>query len=99
MTTNVLVTLEIDPELVARIEAVDPGIRVRMLGRGLRAGFGARLPYPMELQALTPQAEIEAALPDTEVLFGAWAGALPALDFTQLAPALRWVQLTHAGAE
>ena len=99
VTKNVLVTLEIDPELVARIEAVDPSVRVHMLGRGLRAGFGSRLPYPMELQALTPRADIEAALPDAEVLFGAWAGALPSLDFTTLAPALRWVQLTHAGAE
>jgi phosphoglycerate dehydrogenase-like enzyme len=99
MTTNVLVTLELDAALVARIQAVDPAVRVRMLGRGLRAGFGMRLPYPMELQVLTPPGEIEAALPDTEVLFGAWAGALPSLDFTQLAPLLRWVQLTHAGAE
>lgn len=99
MITNVLVTLELDPELIARIEAVDPSVQVRMLGRGLRARFGGRLPYPMELQALTPPAEIEAALPDAQVLFSAWAGALLTLDLSRLAPNLRWVQLTHAGAE
>lgn len=99
MTTNVLVTLELDPTLVARIEAVDPDVRVCTLGQGLREHFGGRLPYPMELQALTPQADIEAALPDTEVIFGAWSGALLTLDLAQLARRLRWVQLTHAGAE
>lgn len=99
MTTTVVVTLDLDAAFAARIEAVDPAVRVRVLGRGTRARFGERLPYPMELQALTPPAEIEAALPEAEVLFGAWAGALPALDLVRLAPGLRWVQLTHAGAE
>jgi phosphoglycerate dehydrogenase-like enzyme len=99
MTVQIVVTLDLDAESVRRIQAVDSSVRVRVLGAGLRARFSDRLPYPSELQALTPREEIEAALSGAEVLFSSWAGALPALDLRALAPHLRWVQLTHAGAE
>lgn len=98
MTTNVLVTLDLDLDLVGRIEAVDPAVRVRALGRGMRASFGAKVPFPTQLQALTPRHEIEAALPDTDVLFGVMPSPpLDTIDLAGLAPRLRWIQSTLAG--
>jgi D-2-hydroxyacid dehydrogenase (NADP+) len=99
MTIEIVVTLDLDPALVRQIEAVDSSLRVRVLGGGARANFRERIPYPSELQALTPSEEIAANLPAADVLFASWAGALPTLDLPTLAPRLRWVQLTHAGAE
>lgn len=97
MTINVLVTLALDAALVARIEAVDPSVRVRVLGHEVRARFGAQLPFPRQLQA--PRAEIEAALPDTDVLLGTWFDALREIDLRATAPRLRWVQSMSAGIE
>ncbi|RLT35624.1 MAG: D-2-hydroxyacid dehydrogenase [Chloroflexi bacterium] len=97
--TNIAVGFDLHPELVARIAAVDPAVRVRSLAQGARASFGGRMPYPTELQARTTRAELEAALPEAEVLFAPWAGALRELSLPDTAPHLRWVQLTHAGAE
>jgi phosphoglycerate dehydrogenase-like enzyme len=99
MTIEIVVTLDLDPALVAQIEAVDNSLHVRVLGRGMRASFHERTPYPSELQALTSSDDIEANLPEADILFASWAGALPGLDLPALAPRLRWVQLTHAGAE
>lgn len=99
MVITVVVTFDLHRELLDRIDAVEPSLRVRALGAGARETFGGRLPYPIELQARTPRAELEAALADAEVLFAPWAGALRELDMHAAAPRLRWVQLTHAGAE
>lgn len=99
MTTDILVTLDLAPAIVDRIAAVDPSLRVRTLGGGTREAFGARIPYPSELQATTPRAEIEAAIAEADILYSSWAGALPDMDLAALAPRLRWVQLLHAGAE
>jgi phosphoglycerate dehydrogenase-like enzyme len=99
MTVQIVITLDLEDALVARIAAVDPQVHLRVLGRGLRRRFEGRLPYPTELQALTPLAEVTEALPSAEVLLSSWAGALPALDLPVIAPGLRWVQLTHAGVE
>jgi phosphoglycerate dehydrogenase-like enzyme len=44
--------------------------------------------------------ELTAALAEAEVLFSFWGGAISRLeDLRDRAPKLRWVQLTHAGAE
>jgi len=99
MSTNVLATLDLAPAILDRIRAVDPSLNVRALAAGTRASFGGRLPYPSELQATAPAAEIESALADADVLYSSWAGVLPDLDLPRLAPNLRWVQLLHAGAE
>ena len=99
MSTNVLVTLDLAPQILDRIRAVDPSLNVRALAAGTRASFGGRLPYPSELQATAPAAEIEAALAEADILYSSWAGVLPDLDLPSLAPNLRWVQLLHAGAE
>lgn len=99
MDITVVVTFDLHQELVARIQSVDPSLRVRALAAGARATFDGRLPYPIELQSRTPRAELEAALPDAEVLFAPWAGMLREIELRAAAPLLRWVQLTHAGAE
>ncbi len=99
MTIEIVVTLDLDPALARRIEGAAPSLRVRTLAAGTRATFGRRLPYPSELQSAVPDAELVAALTDAEVILAAWAGMIPSLDLTQVAPHLRWVQLTQAGAE
>ena len=92
-------TFPLAPELATRIEAAAPDVRVRVLG------FPSDVPtdrvrYPSELQALVALDEIERALLEAEVLFAAWSGPLRELtDVRERAPRLRWVQLTHAGAE
>jgi phosphoglycerate dehydrogenase-like enzyme len=88
---------------VHRIEAVSPAVRVRVLGRGQREAFVAafgRAPYPSEIQARTPPGAVEEALPNAEVAFAFWGAALAGIeDLPRFAPRLRWVQLTHVGAE
>ncbi|MDA0301384.1 MAG: D-2-hydroxyacid dehydrogenase [Chloroflexi bacterium] len=96
---NVVVAYDLAPDLVARIAAVSPEIRVRVLGQGTRASFGGRLPYPSELTNAVPPTEIEEAARDAEVIFSGWAGPLPRLHLPAAAPHLRWVQLTHVGFE
>lgn len=99
MSLNIVVAFDLPPALVARIEAVAPGASVRVLGRGTLAGFGGRLPYPSELANAVPPEEIIDAIRDADVLFGAWAGALPRIDVTEAAPRLRWVQTTIVGID
>ncbi len=97
---QVTVTFALEPELADRIRAVDPSVRVRVLNpRGLDALQGAGR-FPSQRQAVTPPAEIEAALADSEVLFAYWGDALERLVRPDAFPAsLRWVQLFTAGAE
>ncbi|MDE2696077.1 MAG: hypothetical protein OXH97_06110 [Chloroflexota bacterium] len=97
---QVTVTFALEPEIADRIRAVDPSIRVRVLNEaGLGALQGAGR-FPSQRQAATPFAEIEAALPDSEVLFAFWGDALEQLVRPDAyPPSLRWVQLFTAGAE
>ncbi|HEY7270471.1 MAG TPA: NAD(P)-dependent oxidoreductase, partial [Dehalococcoidia bacterium] len=98
--TAVVVTFALEPELVQRIEAVAGGVSVRVLGQEARALFRGQVRYPSELQAVTGMDELIEALREAEVLFSFWGGAIADMtDLRQKAPHLRWVQLTHAGAE
>ena len=98
--TQVTVTFALEPELGDRIRAVDPSVRVRVLNEpGLSALEGAGR-FPSQRQSLTPPAEIEAAIDDSEVLFAYWGDALEQLVRPDAFPtSLRWVQLFTAGAE
>jgi phosphoglycerate dehydrogenase-like enzyme len=97
---TVVATFALEPELVKEIEAVDPALRVRVLGQEARQLFRGQRRYPSELQAATGLEEIKEALADAEVLFSFWGGGIEGIaDFREAAPRLRWVQLTHAGAE
>ncbi len=98
--TRVVVTFALEPELVKQIAAVGPGLQVRVLGQEARQLFRGQTPYPSELQAVTGMEEMLDALKDAEVLFSFWGGAISQMpDFRSKAPYVRWVQLTHAGAE
>ncbi len=100
MTAEIVVTFALEPELVASIEAAAPGLHVRVLGQEARRLFRGETRYPSELQAVTGMDELTGALSSAEVLFSFWGGAIATLkDMRQRAPNLRWVQLTHAGAE
>ena len=100
MALNIVVTFALEPELVAAIKAVAPGLEVRVLGQEARQLFRGQVRYPSELQAVTGLDELTDALADAEVLFSFWGGGIAALsDFRARAPHVRWVQLTHAGAE
>jgi hypothetical protein len=98
--TRVVVTFALDEDLVAEIAAVDPSLDVAVLGQAARAIFRWDSRYPSELQAHTGMEELEAALSDADVLFSFWGGGIAEMpQFREKAPKLRWVQLTHAGAE
>ncbi len=97
---NVVVTFGLEPEQVERIEEVSPELKIRVLGQEARQLFRAGTRYPSELQAVTGLEELTEALAEADVLFSFWGGSIAGIaDFRKAAPRLRWVQLTHAGAE
>jgi phosphoglycerate dehydrogenase-like enzyme len=88
--TQVVVTYALEPELAEQIRAVDTRVELRVLNAGQLEA----------LQAATPREEIATALADAEVLFGYWGGAIRHLVRAEdPPPALRWVQLSSAGAD
>ena len=98
--TQVVVSYALEPELAEQIRAVDPRVEVRVLNAGKLEELRATTRFPSERQAATPREEIAAALPDAEVLFGYWGGAIRHLvRADDPPPALRWVQLSSAGAD
>jgi len=102
---SVVVTLGLQPELVERIKALDSRLRVTVLSPAQRRLFrGGRPPWPGYREAASEVEESEeqarralhAALAEAEVLFT--LSLVPA-DLPSLAPHLRWLQLTTAGAD
>ncbi len=102
---NVVIALGLAPELVDRVRALDPRLKVALLSREqrhlYRAGRTIWHGYSETVEAETTADEearrsLEAVLKDAEVLF-----TMPAVrpDILTLAPGLRWVQLASAGAE
>ena len=97
---QVVVTFALEPEHADLIRAVDPDVAVRVLGADQIAQLRGGRRFPSERQAATPRAELRDALADAEVLFGFWGGGLRRLVRPgALPPALRWVQLSSAGAD
>ncbi len=98
--TRVVVTFALAPELADRIRAVDPSLEVSVLGQDLLDALRGQRRFPSDLQAATPLDEIRAALDEAEIMFGFWSGAMPSIVRPDRLPrALRWVQLTSAGAD
>ena len=98
--TRIVVTFALEPEDAEQIRAVDPSLEVSVLGQDLLSALRGKRRFPSERQAVTPPADLEAALADAEVLFGFWGGALPDLVRPDALPGkLRWVQLTSAGTD
>ena len=98
---QVVVTFALEPECADLIRAVAPDVAVRVLGAEQIAQLRGGRRFPSERQAATSRAELRDALADAEVLFGFWGGGLRQLvrPDSSLPPALRWVQLSSAGAD
>jgi phosphoglycerate dehydrogenase-like enzyme len=97
---DIVVTFALESDLVRQIEAVDPSVSVKVLGQEARQLFRGQSRYPSELQAVTGMDELLQALSGARVLFSFWGGAIADMaDLRLRAPELRWVQVTHAGAE
>jgi D-2-hydroxyacid dehydrogenase (NADP+) len=99
---RILVTFALEPELVREIEAVDPRVEVRVLGEAERRAL--RGLYPSEAEAAAVREGVGGAFRDADVIFGFWGAQLHELftgagDIREVAPNLKWIQLTSAGAD
>jgi phosphoglycerate dehydrogenase-like enzyme len=109
---HVLVTFALEPELIEEVRAVDPRIEVEVLGqdqRRLLRGFR----YPSEREREAVAQGLNDAFERAEVVFGFWGtelhyalidaramgGNVPVETLRQVAPRLKWIQLTSAGAD
>jgi phosphoglycerate dehydrogenase-like enzyme len=110
--TRILITFALEPELVEQIHAVAPDrIEIELLGqdqRRLLRGFK----YPSEREREAVAEGLHGAFDRAEIVFGFWGtelhhalidakaigGNVPA-SLTDVAPRLRWIQLTSAGAD
>jgi phosphoglycerate dehydrogenase-like enzyme len=101
---HVLVSFALEPDLVEQIRAVDPQrIEVSVLGsdqRKLLRGFT----YPSERERAAVAEGLNDAFSAADVVFGFWGAELHqaftgAGSLADVAPNLRWIQLTSAGAD
>jgi phosphoglycerate dehydrogenase-like enzyme len=101
---RILVTFALEPELMERIRAVDPArIAVDVLGkeqRQLLRGFR----YPSERERAAVAEGLQGAFDRADVVFGFWGAELhrafsDAGSLADVAPHLKWIQLTSAGAD
>jgi phosphoglycerate dehydrogenase-like enzyme len=110
--TRVLITFALEPDLVERIRAVDRDrIEIEVLGsdqRRMLRGFK----YPSEREREAVAEGLNDAFERAEIVFGFWGtelhyalidaramgGNVPA-KIGDVAPKLRWIQLTSAGAD
>ena len=100
---HVLITFALEDDLVARIRAVDPRIEVTVLGseqRKLLRGFS----YPSERERAAGAEGLHGAFGAADVVFGFWGAELHqaftgAGTLSDVAPRLKWIQLTSAGAD
>jgi phosphoglycerate dehydrogenase-like enzyme len=102
-TLRILVTFALEPDLVEQITAVDPRIRVDVLGRDQRQllrGFR----YPSERERAAVAEGLQGAFADADIVFGFWGAELHNAiklegSIREVAPRLKWIQLTSAGAD
>jgi phosphoglycerate dehydrogenase-like enzyme len=101
---RILITFALEPELIDEIRAVDPGrIDVDVLGkdqRQLLRGFR----YPSERERAAVAEGLHGAFAEADVVFGFWGAELhtaftDAGTLMDVAPRLKWIQLTSAGAD
>ncbi len=109
---RILITFALEPELIERIRAVAPDqIKIEVLGqdqRRLLRGFK----YPSEREREAVAEGLHGAFEHADVVFGFWGtelhyalidatamgGNVPA-SLSDVAPNLKWIQLTSAGAD
>lgn len=100
---RVLVTFALEPELLERIRTVDPRVEVDLLDREQRQllrGFR----YPSERERAAVAEGLQGAFDRADVVFGFWGAELhraftDAGSIGDVAPHLKWIQLTSAGAD
>lgn len=101
---RVLITFALEDELVEQVRSVGPArVEVDMLGqeqRRLLRGFT----YPSEREREAVAQGLQGAFERAEVVFGFWGAELHqaftgAGSLRDVAPHLRWIQLTSAGAD
>ena len=111
--TSILITFALEPELVERIRAVAPDrIEIDLLGqdqRRLLRGFK----YPSERERDAVAGGLSDAFERADIVFGFWGPELHTaliaashhsdvdakLSLADVAPRLKWIQLTSAGAD
>jgi phosphoglycerate dehydrogenase-like enzyme len=105
--TRILVTFALEPELLDAIRAVAPDrVEIEVLGqdqRRLLRGFK----YPSEREREAVAEGLHGAFERAEIVFGFWGtelstalgGADGKLSIQDVAPHLKWIQLTSAGAD
>ena len=100
---RVLITFALEDDLVARIRAVDPRIEVSVLGSEQRKMLRG-LSYPSERERAAVAEGLHGAFEAADVVFGFWGAELHraftgAGTLADVAPQLKWIQLTSAGAD
>ncbi len=102
-TLHVLVTFALEPALMERIRAVDPAIAVDVLGSEQRRLLRG-VQYPSASERAAVAEGLHGAFERADIVFGFWGAELhraftDAGSITDVAPRLRWIQLTSAGAD
>jgi phosphoglycerate dehydrogenase-like enzyme len=100
---HVLITFALEQDLLDKIRAVDPRIEISVLGseeRKLLRGFS----YPSERERAAVAEGLQGAFAQADVVFGFWGAELHqaftgAGSLADVAPNLKWIQLTSAGAD
>lgn len=110
--THILITFALEPELLETVRAVAPDrIEIELLGqdqRRLLRGYA----YPSERERAAVAEGLHGAFDRAEVVFGFWGtelhyalidaagmGGSPPKSLADVAPHLKWIQLTSAGAD
>jgi phosphoglycerate dehydrogenase-like enzyme len=95
---KVLIALPLEEALVEQVRAVDPRLDVSVLDRDAAWLLGGR-PLPPDFDAEAAQKRLEAALADTEVLYGFPPSPERARELLARAAGLRWFQAASAGVD
>lgn len=110
--TQILITFALEPELLETVRAVAPDrVEIELLGqdqRRLLRGYA----YPSERERAAVAEGLHGAFDRAEVVFGFWGtelhyalidaagtGGNPPASIGDVAPKLKWIQLTSAGAD
>jgi len=97
-SVKVLLAIGLNEELVQQVRHVDPRLEVSVLGR--EAGLLLRSrSLPPEIDAEAARQRLDAALAETEVLYGFVPSPEGARELLVRAPRLRWFQAASAGVD
>jgi phosphoglycerate dehydrogenase-like enzyme len=95
---KVLIALPLDEAFVEQVRAVDQRLEVSLLERDAALLLSGR-PLPSGFDVEAAQQRLEAALMDTEVLYGFPPSPERARELLARAPGLRWFQAASAGVD